>query len=192
MGKCLSKARVEVSIHSKGAARPQHLKKPKHPNDDVNDGDDGEDGNALAIVPEDVEYDDTVNFVPPISEGRVIKVYDGDTITIAAYLPYRGSPLYRFSVRLNGIDAPEMRTSDSNEKQVAQEAKEALSRLIFGKLVTLMDTDTDKYGRVLADVYLEDLNLCDWMLEHRFAVPYDGGTKKTPKDWVAYRKKGVC
>ena len=44
-------------------------------------------------------------FVPPISEGMVVKVYDGDTITIVSQLPYPSSPYYRFSVRLNGIDS---------------------------------------------------------------------------------------
>jgi len=34
--------------------------------------------------------------VPPIKHGRVIKVYDGDTITVAARMPYPKSPLYRF------------------------------------------------------------------------------------------------
>lgn len=38
-------------------------------------------------IPENVKWSDTVPFVPPITSGRVIKVYDGDTITIAAKLP---------------------------------------------------------------------------------------------------------
>ena len=54
-------------------------------------------------------WKDTMPFIPPISGGVVIKVYDGDTITIASKLPYKKSPLYRFSVRMNGIDAPELK-----------------------------------------------------------------------------------
>ena len=54
-----------------------------------------------------ITWDDTIQFVFPIYKGQVIKVYDGDTITIAAYMPYiDSSPLFRFSVRLNGIDTP--------------------------------------------------------------------------------------
>ena len=55
----------------------------------------------------DIKYEDTVEFTFPITEGKVIKVYDADTITIASKLPYKESPIYRLSVRLNGIDAPE-------------------------------------------------------------------------------------
>ena len=51
-----------------------------------------------------ISWEDTVQFVPPINEGIVIKVHDGDTFTLAAKLPYEKSPLYRFSVRLNGIN----------------------------------------------------------------------------------------
>lgn len=57
---------------------------------------------------ETINYVDTIPFVPPITSGKVIKVYDGDTITIASKLPYDHSPIYRFSVRLLGIDSPEM------------------------------------------------------------------------------------
>lgn len=149
-----------------------------------------ETGNNVGI-PAHIDMDDTIVFVPPVNQGRVIKVYDGDTITIAAFLPYRESPLYRFSVRLNGIDTPEMRTNDPNEKKVAYEAQQALEKLVLGKIVSLMDTGCDKYGRILATVYLDDLNLCQWMLDNHFAVPYDGGTKETPDDWVAYRKKAL-
>jgi hypothetical protein len=39
-----------------------------------------------------------IEFVPPVTGGKVIKVYDGDTITIATTLPYPDSPLYKFRV----------------------------------------------------------------------------------------------
>ena len=55
----------------------------------------------------DIKWEDTIEFTFPIKGGRVIKVYDADTITIASKLPYDKSPLYRLSVRLNGIDTPE-------------------------------------------------------------------------------------
>jgi len=42
-----------------------------------------------------IKWEDTTPFVFPISGGQVIKVYDGDTITIASKLPYDSSPLYR-------------------------------------------------------------------------------------------------
>jgi endonuclease YncB( thermonuclease family) len=135
-------------------------------------------------------WDDTVPFVVPISCGSVIKVYDGDTITIAAKLPYAESQLYRFSVRLNGVDTPEIKGKNDDEISVAKEARDALSALILHKNIVLKNVATEKYGRVLADVYLDELHINKWLIDHRFAVKYDGGTKKAPESWVQYRLVG--
>ena len=59
-------------------------------------------------------WSDTIPFVAPIKGGHVIKVYDGDTITIASILPYKESPIFRFSVRLAGIDSPEISDIQQN------------------------------------------------------------------------------
>lgn len=130
-----------------------------------------------------ITYQDTIPFVPPITSGKVIKVYDGDTITIASKLPYKDSPIYRFSVRLLGIDSPEMKSKTSTEKQLAIVAKDALSNLIMGKTIHLKNISTEKYGRVLANVYLDDLHVNQWMLDNNHAVLYDGGTKNRPLEW---------
>lgn len=62
----------------------------------------------MSTEPE-IKWEDTVEFKFPVPSGKVIKVYDGDTITIASKMPYDNSPLYRFHVRLNGIDTPEIK-----------------------------------------------------------------------------------
>jgi endonuclease YncB( thermonuclease family) len=126
---------------------------------------------------ETINYTDTIPFVPPITYGKVIKVYDGDTITIASKLPYDDSPIYRFSVRLLGIDSPEMKSKTNTEKQLALLARDALSNLIMDKIVHLKNISTEKYGRVLANVYLDDLHVNKWMLDNNHAIPYNGGTK---------------
>lgn len=130
-----------------------------------------------------IEYKDTKSFVVPIQSGKVIKVYDGDTITIASRFPWTNGPIYRFNVRLNGIDSPEIKGASENEKELAKKSRDALSHLIMGKIVDLKNVSTEKYGRVLADVYLDKVNLCEWMLEHGYAVKYDGGTKHRPEEW---------
>ena len=137
-----------------------------------------------------ITWDDTIPFVVPVSIGQVIKVYDGDTITIAAKLPFARSPLYRFSVRLNGIDTPEIKGKSEDEISVAKEARDALSGLILHKNVVLKNVATEKYGRILADVYLDELHINKWLIEQRFAVKYDGGTKNPPESWVKYRLVG--
>ena len=123
----------------------------------------------------------SIPFIPPITEGQVINVYDGDTITIVSKLPYDASPLYRFSVRLAGIDCAEIKGKTEHERELAQEAKCALQKLILNKVVALKNLKTEKYGRVLADVYLGDLHVNNWLLDNNYAVQYSGG-KKT--DWV--------
>lgn len=116
-------------------------------------------------------------FIPPITSGFVVKVYDGDTITIISKLPYEESALYKFSVRLNGIDCPEIKGETLQEKQCAQLARDELSKLILNKEIILKNLTTEKYGRILADVYLDDLHLNQYMLDKKLAVKYDGGTK---------------
>ena len=149
----------------------------------------------LTIPLPTIEWKDTQAFIPPICEGQVIKVYDGDTITIAAKLPYNDSLLYRFSIRLNGIDSPEIKGHSEDEKAAAQVSKRALENLILHKYVVLKNKSTEKYGRILADVYIvyvknDKLHLNKWMLDNRYAVEYDGGTKNAPKSWLKYQKTG--
>ena len=147
-------------------------------------------GPPVQAPPIPVKWEDTVPFVVPITSGQVIKVYDGDTITVASKLPFAGSPLYRFSVRLNGIDTPEMKGSAPEERSVATEARDAVSTLILHKTVVLQNVSMEKYGRVLADVYCDNIYINNWLIEQRFAVKYDGGTKRSPDSWARYRMTG--
>ena len=130
-----------------------------------------------------VVYENTLPFVPPINVGKVIRVYDGDTFTMISKLPHTEGPIYRFSVRMNGIDSPEIKGKTVNEKELAKKSRDALINLILGKIVTLKNVSTEKYGRILADVYIGDLWVNEWMLENNFAVKYDGGTKERPEEW---------
>jgi endonuclease YncB( thermonuclease family) len=136
-----------------------------------------------------IEYNDTIPYIPPITCGKVIKVYDGDTITIATKLPHNGSPVYRFSVRLNGIDCPEMKTHNHNEHVCAVIAKQKVCDMIFNKIVRLKNVKLEKYGRILADVYFDDISIGELLCECNLAVKYNGGTKTPPKDWLEYYNK---
>lgn len=140
----------------------------------------------------DIKWEDTVEFTFPITGGRVIKVYDADTITIASKLPYDGSPIYRLSVRLNGIDAPEIKGKgiSDEEKEAAKLARDFVSILVFNKFVRLENIQSEKYGRILADVFIGDIHLNELLINQRFAVKYDGGTKKKPQSWEKYRLTG--
>jgi endonuclease YncB( thermonuclease family) len=138
----------------------------------------------------DIKVEDTVEFTFPIKGGRVIKCYDADTITIASKLPYKESPLYRLSVRLSGIDAPEIKGKSEEEKEVAKQARDFVSNLILNKYVRLENVESEKYGRILADVYIGDVHLNEMLIKERYAVKYGGGTKLKPTSWLKYKNTG--
>ena len=149
-------------------------------------------GNECPTIPhpEPIKWEDTISFVVPVTNAEVIKVYDGDTITIATKLPFPNSPLYRFPVRLNGIDCPEIKGSSEEEKSLAREARDKLSEMLLHKHVILANVGTEKYGRLLADVFLDQLHINKWLIDNRYAVEYDGGTKKIPTSWLKYHLTG--
>jgi endonuclease YncB( thermonuclease family) len=131
-----------------------------------------------------VTYNDCKPYIPDIQYGKVIKVYDGDTITVACILK-NDKTVYRFPVRLNGIDCPELNSRDIDEKHVAIIAQDILSNLVMNKFVKLLNVKHDKYGRILADVYINKTNLSEFMLSKRLAVPYYG-KKKKQVNWMSY------
>ena len=75
--------------------------------------------------------------------GRVIAIQDGDTITI---LVNRS----QVRIRLHGIDCPE------RGQPYSRQAKEFTADAVFGKTVTARVMDIDRYGRVVAEVFLPD------------------------------------
>ena len=128
-------------------------------------------------------YDEVpVKFIPPIKKGIVIKVYDGDTITIVSKLPYDTSPLYKFSIRLLGIDCPEIRSKDPFESKLAKFVRDKLKSIILEKEVYLDIQGMDKYGRCLAIVKCTGTSVNQWLINNNLAVPYNGKTKQQT-DW---------
>ncbi|WP_026914889.1 thermonuclease family protein [Christiangramia portivictoriae] len=82
-----------------------------------------------------------------IINGKVIKIADGDTFTM---LFENG---FEVRVRLDGIDTPE------RKQPYSKAAKKALSNLIFGKNVTVYYTKKDGYGRVLGEIFIDNINV---------------------------------
>ena len=122
-----------------------------------------------------VKYEDTTPFVLPVRLGKVVKVYDGDTFTLA--FVFNGI-LHRTQVRMLGIDTPEIRGSSEVEKTRAKAARSELQRLILDKMVEVSNTKMEaKWGRLLADVWVDGVHVNAHMLREGFAVPYDGTTK---------------
>jgi micrococcal nuclease len=125
-------------------------------------------------------------FVLEITNGYVIKVYDGDTLTIAFKLNgYKENNTYKVNVRLNRIDTPELKSKDSDEKECAKKARDYLSNLVLHKELILKNCSYDKYGRLLADLYLNDLYINQDMIDKKYAVQYNGKTKEKI-NWKQY------
>jgi len=140
-------------------------------------------------IPTNINPKDIKTFIPEITEGRVIKCYDGDTITVAAYLPFKESELYKFSVRINGIDCPELRSKVETEKQCALLSKTSVENKLLNNMIKLENVKTEKYGRILADIFLKDeptISIGNWLIEQNLAVKYDGKKKISPDNWLEY------
>ena len=82
---------------------------------------------------------------------EVIRIYDGDTffVNIPDVHWLIGSNI---SVRIRGIDTPEIRGGTEETKELARKSKEALIKLFEGRKITLYNLNRDKYFRILADV----------------------------------------
>ena len=115
------------------------------------------------------------------------KVLDGDTIDVTIDL---GFDLYKKErVRIAGVDTPEKRTRDLEEKALGIDAtnwmKEKLEDTIAGEgdeltIRTELVGGMGKYGRLLGWLYINEdtVSLNEQMIEEGYAWSYDGGTKQ--------------
>ena len=126
---------------------------------------------------------------------EIVKVLDGDTIDVLIDL---GFDLFKKErVRIAGVDTPEKRTRDLEEKALGIDAtnwlKKKLEDTIAGDgdeltIRTELVGGTGKYGRLLGWLYInEDLiSLNEQMITEGYAWAYDGGTKQ--KDFESLRE----
>lgn len=102
--------------------------------------------------------------------AKVLRVIDGDTIDVEIDVGF--SIFIKNRLRLEGIDAPETRTRDLVEKKEGLKAKQRLIELIEGKEVIIRTSKDEKYGRILATVYLDGVNICQQLLDENLARVY--------------------
>ena len=125
---------------------------------------------------------------------EINRVVDGDTIDVTIDL---GFDLYKKErVRVAGVDTPEKRTRDLEEKALGIDAtnwiKEKLKDAIDGDDDLIIRTElvggTGKYGRLLGWLYIGDgsLSINEQMITEGYAFPYDGGNKV--KDFEVLRE----
>ena len=110
---------------------------------------------------------------------KITRVVDGDTVDCILDLGF--SILHKCRVRLFGIDTPESRTRDKDEKVRGKLAAKFLKDAIDnGKKVILRTKLKDskgKYGRVLGEIIVDDININVAMIENYLAVAYHGQNK---------------
>jgi endonuclease YncB( thermonuclease family) len=132
---------------------------------------------------EDVSFDD---WKDELLFAKVLSCYDGDTCTVKIR---RNGRFFKEKVRMYGYDSPEMKPSKdmkNRDEHVHRAilAREALVEKCEGKYVWLECKGKDKYGRILAEIYLPTLfgkerkSINQWMMENGHGIAYDGGTKK--------------
>ena len=125
---------------------------------------------------------------------EITKVVDGDTIDVVIDL---GFDIYKHErVRIAGIDTPEKRTRDLEEKKLGIDAtnwmKGTLEDTINGEHELTIRTElkggVGKYGRLLGWLYVGDQekSLNEQMIDEGYAWCYDGGTKR--KDFESLRE----
>ena len=106
--------------------------------------------------------------VMSVYEADWVKAVDGDTIRLSTEM----------DVRLQGIDAPELRGKCEEEKVLARAAREALSELVEnGEDVRVGIVGTDKYGRSLGNVVVDGIDGGRYLVGLGLAREYGGGKR---------------
>ena len=124
---------------------------------------------------------------------KVEGVVDGDTIDVLIDLGF--DILFASRVRLAGIDTPESRTANNEEKVRGQLSKKKLAeKLPVGSWVRIetqkSDSNDDKFGRILAVFIMEDgTSLNQWMIDNNYAVLYNGENKELVQEMHLYNKQ---
>ena len=111
----------------------------------------------------------------------ITRIIDGDTIDVDIDLGF-DCWLHKQRIRLYGIDTPESRTRDLEEKKYGLAAKAFVEKFIpLGSTALLKTKEKGKYGRYLGDFKVKNQWLCTELLKHRHAVRYEGQSKKAIK-----------
>jgi len=124
---------------------------------------------------------------------KLINVVDGDTIDVEIDLGFDISIFKR--VRLAGIDTPESRTTDKMEKSLGLESKAKLKQLLSDAKLIVIKTEkpdsSEKYGRVLGWLYIDDIKVSinDTLIASGYAWSYLGDTKVKNFDELIQKRK---
>ena len=112
-----------------------------------------------------------------IYNAKCLRVVDGDTVDAQIDLGFDTHKIIR--IRLVGINAPESRTRDLEEKERGLAAKARVKQILKDNKneFILHSQGVGKYGRCLGEIYIGDSNLNDQLIQEGHATSYDGGKR---------------
>ena len=116
--------------------------------------------------------------------AKLIRIIDGDTLVADLDLGFKIHKVE--TVRLSGINTPESRTRNAEEKRHGLAAKKALGGLLMeAKELTVKVAEVGKYGRALGTLYADGMNINFELIDRGYAYPYDGQRKLDYAQMVA-------
>ena len=111
-------------------------------------------------------------------KATIVKVVDGDTVDVDIELGF-DTWLHNQRIRLYGIDTPECRTRNKQEKAHGLLAKAYVQKtLIVGETYALTTREKGKFGRYLGEIKVGRETINQILIKKRLAVPYTGQNKK--------------
>jgi len=103
--------------------------------------------------------------------AKIVKVHDGDTLTVDIDLGF-GVMLTDQQVRLKGINAPELETPAGKDSLLWLTSY--LNKLPKDVMIVTFKDKTEKYGRLLGDIWINDIKLNDVLVSNNKAFVWDG------------------
>jgi len=107
--------------------------------------------------------------------ATVVRVVDGDTIDALVDLGF--STFKKVRIRMMGINAPESRTRDLEEKARGIAAKVRLEELLESGMFTLQSMGVGKFGRCLGILWVDEVNVNKTLVNEGYANEYYGGKR---------------
>ena len=123
---------------------------------------------------------------------KVTRVVDGDTVDVDVDLGF-GMVYKKQRVRMMGIDTPESRTRDLEEKFYGKQSKYHLENILKDKDIELLSHDKGKFGRILGELFVgsSEYSINQQMIDEYHAVPYYGQSKEDTEQGHLWNKKAL-
>ena len=102
--------------------------------------------------------------------SKVVEVIDGDTIKVV--FKFCGK-YYKWTCRLYGINTPETRTRNLEEKKRGLFVKEYVKEKLLNKIINVKCYDFDSFGRLLGDIYTDEQNFNEHLIDIKYACKFE-------------------